>query len=102
MPKESSLVAYVMQLAKERQWYARKMSPPVAAGTPDILLCTERGLFVAIECKTGSKVTRLQQHNLDTISSLGGIACVVRSRQQAREVFSRIESEVASRSQTGQ
>lgn len=47
------------------------------AGIPDIIACYA-GNFIAIECKAGKgRTTALQERELDTIRSCGGIALVV-------------------------
>lgn len=48
------------------------------SGVPDIVGCF-RGRFFAIECKAGRNTpTPLQQKNLDSIATAGGLAWVVR------------------------
>lgn len=48
-----------------------------SSGVPDIVGCY-RGMFFAIECKAGSnKPTALQEKNLASIKTAGGLALVV-------------------------
>lgn len=50
------------------------------AGSPDIIACSPGGYFVAIECKSQKgKTTELQKEFLEKVTSLGGLALVVRS-----------------------
>lgn len=45
------------------------------AGVPDLLCCSNKGIFIGIEVKRpGQKPKPIQQAFLDTINSLGGIA----------------------------
>ena len=47
------------------------------SGVPDIVACY-KGRFIGIECKAGkNKPTALQEKNLNSISSNGGVALVI-------------------------
>jgi hypothetical protein len=47
------------------------------SGVPDIICCVA-GCFLAIECKAGSnKPTALQEREMDSISTAGGMVLVV-------------------------
>lgn len=47
------------------------------SGVPDIVACY-KGMFLGIECKTGTKKpTKLQSMNLEKIDKCGGVAVVV-------------------------
>ena len=60
------------------------------AGIPDIL-GVFRGLFVAIEVKAPSgKVSKLQQHAMDTIVKNGGLVCLAYSVQDVEDFFAKI------------
>lgn len=60
------------------------------AGVPDIIACI-RGNFVAFEVKNEKgKVTVLQAVTLRRIQAAGGIAAVVRSVDEVREIIARI------------
>lgn len=56
-----------------------KIQQRTIVGTPDILMCLG-GLFVAIELKVDSKLTKLQEYNLTKIHEAGGIAMVLTPR----------------------
>ncbi len=48
------------------------------SGVPDIVACV-RGRFIAVECKAGkNEPTALQQREIKSIQTAGGIAVVVR------------------------
>ena len=47
------------------------------SGVPDIVACY-KGMFLGIECKTGTKKpTKLQSLNLEKIANCGGVAVVI-------------------------
>ena len=57
------------------------------AGVPDIIACY-RGVFVGIEIKAeGNYPTKLQLHELEQIRSAGGVAGVVYSVEDVRELL---------------
>jgi len=56
-------------------------------GTPDILVCYQ-GRFIAIEVKTDTgKTSPIQDYQLAKIAASGGSAYVVRSLEEAKEIF---------------
>ena len=58
------------------------------AGVPDIICCCE-GKFVALEVKVpGNKPTELQKRTLEAIEAAGGVAAVVHSVDEVKEVMS--------------
>ena len=57
------------------------------AGIPDIIVCY-KGRFIALEAKVGkNQPTRLQAATIDPIRRAGGIACVVRSVDEVKEIM---------------
>ena len=57
------------------------------AGIPDIIICYH-GRFIALECKCkGKKPTTLQQLTIDRINKVGGIAVVVYTLEQVKEII---------------
>lgn len=49
-------------------------------GSPDIIACSPKGQFIAIECKTKKgRLTKKQIEFIERINALGGKALVVRS-----------------------
>lgn len=88
--RESGLQRWVLSEIRGRGGYAVVSVPPVEAGTPDILACIG-GRFLALELKTkGGVVSRIQSHRMNQIRVAGGVAEVVRSREELRELLSRL------------
>lgn len=57
------------------------------AGIPDIIVCY-KGRFIALEVKIGSnQPTRLQAATIEQIRRAGGIAVVVRSVDEVKEIM---------------
>ena len=64
---------------------------PGTAGIPDIIVCY-KGKFITFECKLpGRKPTLLQAITLRKIMLAGGIAVVVTSLDQAKEIIESIK-----------
>lgn len=60
------------------------------AGIPDLIVCY-KGKFIAFECKRpGGKPTLLQKITMNKIGKAKGIAKIVTSVEQVREVIERI------------
>lgn len=89
------------RLEAERPGYWRHCHGNVftPSGIPDIWGCY-RGLFFGFEVKTpgGGDATDLQEFNLNQIRQSGGVAAVIRSYDEAREL---IDEAVKSRSSKG-
>lgn len=61
------------------------------AGVPDIIICY-KGKFIAFECKVpGRKPTLLQALTIRKILSANGIAVVITSLEQAKQVIESIK-----------
>lgn len=57
-------------------------------GSADILGCTPRGTFIAVECKTGTgRLTKEQQAFRDAIEHLGGIHVVARALDDVHDAL---------------
>jgi len=57
------------------------------AGIPDIIVC-HKGRFIALEAKVGrNQPTRLQSATIEQIRKAGGIALVVRSVDEVKEIM---------------
>lgn len=55
------------------------------SGIPDILACSNKGRFVAIEMKKpGEKPKAIQQAYLDAINSIGGVAFYATSVEEVK------------------
>ena len=63
------------------------------AGIPDIIVCY-KGQFVGLECKVGkNKPTVLQELTIRQIRSAGGIAEVVRSVEEVKQIIEAFRQE---------
>ena len=59
----------------------------LVSGTPDFLICY-KGHFIGMEIKTQvGVVSRLQEYVLERIRKAGGLSCVVRSVEEARQIL---------------
>lgn len=79
MPREASIVAAVVRLAKQRGYWVMKIhgGPYQLAGVPD-LLCIKHGKAVFLEVKQpGKKATEIQARRMNEIETQGGAACFV-------------------------
>lgn len=84
---QSSILGYLNSLSGV--WTVKTVATN-KRGTPDILACIY-GVFVAFEVKRpGGKPTRLQQLQCDAIKKAGGIAVVVDSLDDAKQVVNAI------------
>jgi Holliday junction resolvase len=91
MPQlESSIVASIVRVAKQRGWWIMKIhgGPYQLAGVPDLLLI-KNGTAMFFEVKQpGKKATPLQVRRMAEIQQEGGAAChVVTSKGEAVELL---------------
>jgi hypothetical protein len=86
LPREASIVAAIVRLAKQRGWWVMKIhgGPYQLAGVPD-LLCLKDGRAVFLEVKQpGKKATAIQARRMNEIETQGGAVChVVTSKEEA-------------------
>lgn len=86
MPRESSIVAAIVRVAKDAGWWVMKIhgGPYQLSGVPD-LLCIKDGRAMFFEVKQpGNTPTLIQKRRMNEIECVGGAAChVVTSREQA-------------------
>jgi hypothetical protein len=86
MPRESSIVAAIVRVAKSRGWWVMKIhgGPYQLAGVPD-LLCVKDGRAMFLEVKQpGKKASAIQARRMSEIEKQGGAFChVVTSKEQA-------------------
>jgi Holliday junction resolvase len=76
---EKDVQRQIIKYLEGKGYYVIKTIQTNKAGTPDILGCTTKGEFFAIEVKDFGKkknVTKLQQLHIDTINKTGGLAFV--------------------------
>lgn len=75
---ESKLQAKIIRLLEKHGFYVVKTIVSNKKGVPDILACSPKGAFVAIEVKFGrNKASKLQEYNIRLIRERGGLAEVV-------------------------
>jgi hypothetical protein len=88
MPREASIVAAIVRVAKADGWWVMKIhgGPYQMSGVPD-LLCIRQGRAVFLEVKQpGKRATEIQQRRMAEIEREGGARChVVTSKEQAKE-----------------
>jgi len=71
---ESKLQAKILKWLKANGFYVFKTIVCNRNGVPDIIGCTPKGRFFAIEVKYGAnKASKLQEWNLSEINARGGI-----------------------------
>ena len=75
--------------------YVVKIISASKSGIPDLLICY-KGRFIAFEVKTPDKKSNasdLQQHNINEIIKNGGLAYVVWSLEQVKEIIKGLEND---------
>lgn len=94
---ESQLSRQLMDYIRARGGFALKIhgGPTMTAGTPDILACY-KGRFVGLEVKmpSGRGPTAIQLHRIHQIRKAGGVASVVRSKEDVYELLKYIDSSI--------
>lgn len=72
---EAKLQAKIIKWLEDNGYYVVKTIVSNKKGVPDILACSPKGRFVAIEVKFGvNKASMLQEYNLKRIRERGGIS----------------------------
>jgi len=72
---EQKLQAKILEWLKNNGFYAIKTIVTNKKGTPDIIACSPKGRFVAIEVKYGKNtLTKLQKYTLSLVKENKGIA----------------------------
>ena len=88
--KESQLIQNIrkyLQTLPECFFWKEHGGQYGTAGIPDIIVC-HKGQFIALEAKVGSnQPTRLQAATIKQIRKAGGIALVVRSVDEVKEIM---------------
>lgn len=75
MPSEQQVQKQIINYLEDKGYVAIKIIVANKSGVPDIVGCTKKGKFFAIEVKKpGKKPTKLQQYKLDKIAANKGIA----------------------------
>jgi Holliday junction resolvase len=74
---EQKVQAKIITYLEANDFYVVKTIVSNKKGVPDLLACSPRGKFVAIEVKYGkNKASKLQEHNIQRIVDNGGFAMV--------------------------
>ena len=77
MAGEQQLQTKILEWLKAHGFWAIKVVVSSKTGTPDILACSPKGRFIAIEVKYGAnKPSALQSYNVSEVAKRGGIAFV--------------------------
>ena len=91
--KESTLQKQITDYIKKSKGFSVKIIASNMAGTPDILCCYQ-GKFIGIEVKNPNGkgvVSKLQNYRIKEIKKAGGIAVVVTSLQEVKDLFNEME-----------
>jgi Holliday junction resolvase len=94
---EAQLSREIMDYIRARGGWAIKIhgGPLTTAGVPDIVACY-RGRYLALETKMpGNKATPVQLHRMRQIRKAGGIAQVVRSKEDISKLLNELYYEDA-------
>jgi hypothetical protein len=95
-PREDAIIGAVTRLIRDRGGYVVKQhgSAYGRSGVPD-LLCCYVGRFLGLEAKRPGMAgpTKLQLHELGQIRQAGGIAGVVRSREDAAAILDGVDAD---------
>lgn len=84
--KEQYLQKRILDFLRSCGVYAVKIISTNRSGVPDILACVN-GKFVAIEVKSKTKLSELQEYNIRKIREAGGIAIVAKSLDDIENVI---------------
>ena len=85
---ESKLQAKIIKLLEKHGFYVVKTIVSNKKGVPDILACSPKGRFVAIEVKYGrNKASKLQEYNIRLIQANQGLAAVVWDIEAVEELI---------------
>ena len=83
--KEAVIQKKIIDYLESEGYYTVKTILCNKKGVPDILACSPKGRFVAIEVKAlGGRTSKLQDYNLQRITNTGGVAMVARSVDEVR------------------
>ena len=93
LKNEQDLQAKILVWLQEHGFYARKIIKANKSGVPDIMGCTPKGTFFAIEVKFGANTpSELQNYNIAEIVKRGGIAFVT---WDLESVIARLQHEIS-------
>lgn len=85
--KESEIQKKIIQYLNTIGAYTIKTISTNRNGCPDVICCLN-GRFIALEVKTDKGiVSKLQEHNIKQIKNSGGVAAVVKSVDEVKEIL---------------
>lgn len=85
---ESKVQKKIIDYLEGRKWVVIKIVSANAAGLPDLICCSPKGLFVAIEVKTeNGKLSALQEYKLESIRQCGGLAFVAYGWEHFLQIY---------------
>ncbi len=85
---ESKLQAKAIKKLQIAGWYVIRIIAASKAGVLDLVCCTPKGLFVAIEIKFGkNKTSKLQDYNIQEIEKRNGLAYVVYTIEEVDKII---------------
>lgn len=86
MESEKSIEKFCQSEAKKHGGIAVKFSSPSNRGVPDRIAFFPNGKIGLMELKsTGKKATKLQQHWIDTLNSMGFKSAVIDSKEGVKD-----------------
>jgi len=86
--KESKLQTQAQKELRAAGWYVIRIIAAGKAGVLDLVCCDPEGSFVAIEIKIkGNKPSKLQWYNIEEIKKRNGIAYVVYTIEELRQII---------------
>ena len=87
--KESTIQNKIRLWLEKQGYYVVKVIVANKKGVPDLIVCVN-GKFVGLEVKTPKGTpSELQSYNLGKINECGGLAMIVRSVDDVKELFAR-------------
>lgn len=91
--KESDIQKKIIDYLQSEGAWTVKTIQCNKAGVPDILCCLN-GRFIALEVKTEKgKASALQLRNIKQINHAGGIAAIVRSVEDTKQILKELHNE---------
>lgn len=95
MTFEKTIQTRIIAYLKQRGAYVINVQGnEYQAGVPDLLVCC-KGRFIALEVKgPDGHLTKLQEHRLRCIAKAGGIAAMVRSVDDVKEVCDTLKGNI--------
>jgi len=94
--KESSIQKKIIAYLKSKRCYSIKTILTNRSGCPDVISCY-KGLFIALEVKNEKgRVSELQKYHIEEIKKAGGVAAIVRSVKDVKEIFKAIDESFTS------